>query len=461
NLHQKISGLKLVCLIYLYLQLLNDFNKINKQLEKVNRFMELGTVPPLYLRALVMLDDSLTRTSADKEGKKRMSSTNAKALNAMKQKNRKNNKLYVDLIAKYRENYNSEDKKLEGVLNSNARLFEKQFTNDPSRVAWEMVDKKLKEIVVARGQKGSGRIEQVEQLTFLTKVAKIPAKKLEILFLIVSAQIGVNHGLNGHMPINVWKKCVNNKVIILDILEQYPNIAVGGSVENKSKKGANFRGTIRVWGNLVAYLERIDVELFKSLQYIDPHTKECMDRLKDEPLFFVLAENIQNYLEKVGDFKAAAKIALRQTEGGRNSEIEGDKELQVVKDKSGLPAFVITPKLVVRKPTFPENYRELMDVLVSYLQDGVQKMDISTQILFNRAMAQLVLCAFRVGLVTKEHACLFELYAGGRVKELLAQGVSQSRYHEKTPEQSCLVDVALVNDVSNYSYKKWSFLENR
>ncbi|KAF6155779.1 hypothetical protein GIB67_007426 [Kingdonia uniflora] len=305
-----------------------------------------------------------------------MSSTNAKALNAMKQKIRKNNKLYVDLIAKFRENYNSEDEKFEGVSNSN---------------------------------------------------------KLEILFGAVSAQIDVNPSLNGHMPINVWKKCVNNILIILDILEQYPNIAMGESVEpeeNESIKGANFWGTIWVWGNLVAYHERIDAELFKSLQCIVPHTKE-------------------------------------------NSEIEGDEELQVVKDNSSLPAFVVTPKLVARKPTFPENYRELMDMLVSliykygdeqtkvrailcdiyhhvimdefstsrdlllmsHLQDRVQKMVISTQILFNRAMAQLGLCAFRVGLVTKAHPCLSELYAGGRVKELLAQGVSQSRYHEKTSEQ--------------------------
>ncbi|KAF6159152.1 hypothetical protein GIB67_032769 [Kingdonia uniflora] len=232
--------------------------RIVEQLEKVKRVTESGTVPPLYLRALVMPDDSLTRASAYKEAKKRMSSTNAKALNAMMQKIRKNNKLYVDLIAKFRENYNSEDEKLEGVSNSN-------FTSDPSSVAWEMVDKKLKEIVAVRGRKGSGRIEQVEQPTFLTKVAKTPAQKLEILFGVVSAQNDVNPGLNGHMPINVWKKCLNNMLIILDILEQYPNIAMGESVlpeENKSKKGGNFRGTIRVWGNLVAYLERIDAELF-------------------------------------------------------------------------------------------------------------------------------------------------------------------------------------------------------
>ena len=57
---------------------------------------------------------------------------------------------------------------------------DKLYTMDPTEITYDMVGKKLREIVTSRGKKGIDRSEQVEMLEFLAQIAKGPTQKAEV-----------------------------------------------------------------------------------------------------------------------------------------------------------------------------------------------------------------------------------------------------------------------------------------
>ena len=65
-------------------------------------------------------------------------------------------------------------------LNGDALVQDKLLTMDPKEITYEMVNKKLQEIVLSRGKKGIDRQDQVEMLSYLATVAKGPYQKVHL-----------------------------------------------------------------------------------------------------------------------------------------------------------------------------------------------------------------------------------------------------------------------------------------
>ncbi|RWS28477.1 eukaryotic translation initiation factor 3 subunit C-like protein, partial [Leptotrombidium deliense] len=85
-----------------------------------------------------------------------------------------------------------------------------------------------------------------------------------------------------------------------------------------------------------------------------------------------------------------------------------------------------------------DNWFEARDLmLMSHLQHNIGKSDIPLQIIYNRALVQLGLCAFRHGNIKDAHTDLLDIQILGRAKELLAQGLLPKQ-QERTPEQEKL-----------------------
>ena len=77
------------------------FDELNKNLDKVQKLVP--GVPKAYVRILGDLEDHVAAALANKEQKKKMSATNSKALNTMRQRLKKHNAAFADRLAAYRE----------------------------------------------------------------------------------------------------------------------------------------------------------------------------------------------------------------------------------------------------------------------------------------------------------------------------------------------------------------------
>lgn len=72
------------------------------------------------------------------------------------------------------------------------------------------------------------------------------------------------------MQVGLWKRSMLVMLEIMDVLAAHPHIILDDTADANEERAAepqpNEAGEVRVWGNLVAFVERLDDEMFKSLQ---------------------------------------------------------------------------------------------------------------------------------------------------------------------------------------------------
>merc|ERR1712195_309181 len=294
---------------------------------------------------------------------------------------------------------------------------EKEWTAD-------QINKKLKEIISGRGKRGTDRMESVRQLEDLMEKVKTGSKRTEIMVHLISCLFDSNPNMLTFLHVDTWKKTATNILALLDLLKENPEIVLHEgeppeTSDDVEAQGENEDGEIApVTANLLGFLERLDDELNKSYQSLDPSLNEYLQRLKDEAVIEEVARGIEAYYASKNNMVSVASAARRRVEHLYWRTMTRVMLCQI---------FHYAQK--------GEFYRARDMLLMSHLQDTIQMSDIGTQILFNRTMVQLGLAAFVHGLITDAHNCLAEVLAGSRGKELLAQGLSSSRFAERDQEQ--------------------------
>lgn len=170
----------------------------------------------------------------------------------------------------------------------------------------EGVFKNLQIILEARGRKNTDRSDQLKALNrlYIEQCPTVYAKIRVLLALISSyfdyaaANAGVvgstGFGVSAYMPLDTWSQAREQLNELLDILIKNKDHYIVSEVVKEEyddliERSPNQNGEgdiIKIRGNVVSLVERLDDEFFKSLQNLDPHASEYVERLRDEKLVY-------------------------------------------------------------------------------------------------------------------------------------------------------------------------------
>lgn len=335
----------------------------------------------------------------------------------------------------------------------------KMFAKD-AEIDIAVVINKLNEVMAARGKKRTDRKMQIEFLRELRTVAEAHnlggAVAAKICFNIVSAIFDYNPKVSEPMKLEHWSKLLEEIQALIKLLLAHEDISLSETIleENEEYDTAPYK----IRGCILTTVERLDDEFTKLLKECDPHSNDYVDRLKDEVTVTNIIDQVVTYIERLENETEICRIYLRKIDHlyykfdpnvlkKRKGQIPDKNATNSVDVMERLCRFVYAKDQTDRLRTrailshifhhaLHDNWFQARDlVLMSHLQETIGHSDPPTQILYNRTMANLGLCAFRHGNIKDAHQCLVDLMMTGKPKELLAQGLVPQRQNERSLEQ--------------------------
>ncbi|KAG7325491.1 hypothetical protein KOW79_011807 [Hemibagrus wyckioides] len=334
-----------------------------------------------------------------------------------------------------------------------------------------VVVKKLNEILQARGKKGTDRAAQIELLHALAGISEEnnlgQGITVKIKFNIIASLYDYNPNLAAFMKPEMWKKCLECIDELLDILFGNNNIFIGENIAEDSENLAISDQPFRVRGCILTLVERMDEEFTKIMQNTDPHSQEYVDNLKDEGRVCNIIDRLLQYLESKGTTEEVCRVYLRRImhtyykfdykAHRRSLGLQGEsKSEQDQEESEGEDSAILMDRLckfiyakdrtdrirtcailchIYHHALHSRWYQARDLMLMSHLQDNIQHADPPVQILYNRTMVQLGICAFRQGMIKDAHNALLDIQSSGRAKELLGQGLLMRNMQERNAEQ--------------------------
>ena len=357
----------------------------------------------------------------------------------------------------------------------------KMFAKD-AEIDHQVMGKKLIEVMAMRGKKRVDRLDQLDMLNELLTISRQnnfgPALEVKILLGLQSAL--ADYGSGNSMKSEIWKKYLQNMETIMDLLEKNPDLTVQETIQEDQE---SFKDPpYLVQGCVLTMLEKMDEEFIRLLQNCDPHSPDYVEKLCDETRLIAIISKVRSYLEYNNrgspadlcriymltiDFlyyKFDEKIIINSENDQKKitskivrhpkliiSATESSKQQQQQSSSDNNEVLLNSQQLIDRLCKYiyvndetgrfskmaalsqvyhyalHDRWYEARDLMImTGLPTSIlsHKSDIQLQILYNRSLVQLGLCAFRHGFIFDAHSSLLDILYKGRVRELLGQGSS-------------------------------------
>ncbi|KAI9182840.1 Translation initiation factor 3 subunit c [Blastocladiella emersonii ATCC 22665] len=311
---------------------------------------------------------------------------------------------------------------------------------------------KLTEVSMARGKKSTDRETIIVALERLLAMAPLPFQQIKIILALASCHFDYLTNNSAYLSFTQWKLAASRLAAILEILEANPAISLSehndGDDDDAATAAIKEHGAaaapVSIRGSIVGPLERLDEEFTKSLCAMDVGTPEFAERLRDQVLLYSLLLRTELYVRRIGDKDATSRTLLRRLEHVFNKPdvLTARLHAAVVNQRPALGALSTSVQEIcahlyqnasdrlrtravlchVFHHAIHDRFHAARDMLLmTGLQDSIRTADVATQALFNRSMAHLGLCAFRLGLMREAHGALHDLLSPGNqvARELL------------------------------------------
>jgi translation initiation factor 3 subunit C len=162
-------------------------------------------------------------------------------------------------------------------------------------------------------------VDQIRTLERLLEVAVTPYQRIRVLLALVSSRFDYNASIASYMPIEMWlsaQREIDSLIGILiddvgysvqEITDDYDDLVERTPESEKD-------GVVCIRGSIISFVDRLDDEFTRSLQNLDPHGNEYVDRLKDEKGLYCTICRAETLYEKKQLPDPLARVVMRRLE---------------------------------------------------------------------------------------------------------------------------------------------------